>query len=376
MNPSDAEIVAAVAAVRAAEPGLGIAKVLAQIKADHAGWSLSLNRLKAVAKAATGAAVPQDVAATLYVEQTRSAPVPSLQLPPSVRVVDTAARGGKGLEAAAAAAAGAELWAEPALVLVPPLALLTLIPSGQACSHCAKPLQISTPLVASCTYCAARWCSSRCRTRNAAFHKKTRHSGAGEEWTMIERFAVDNQWQGVYGYAYVLAASRFDDPGNQRYRGPGACASVAEGVAGLARVGQDVRQRADPQAASNIFAEEQAEMLWQEGHGVVAKFFAKLGAPPTYEEFLEGLGMININNLDGSIYLLQSHLNHSCEPNVDVKFVTRTAGVRVVALQALRPGDELTTTYVDLRQDVAARRRQLHQGWGFWCTCARCVREA
>lgn len=47
----------------------------------------------------------------------------------------------------------------------------------------------------------------------------------------------------------------------------------------------------------------------------------------------------------------------------------------MLARRTIHPGDELTVSYVDFRQPRRARRRALRDGYGFWCVCARCVRE-
>jgi len=44
----------------------------------------------------------------------------------------------------------------------------------------------------------------------------------------------------------------------------------------------------------------------------------------SYESFLMLLGMVNINQEDsGGLYALHAHLNHSCEPNIQVCTLVR-----------------------------------------------------
>ncbi|KAK9382909.1 uncharacterized protein V2V93DRAFT_110925 [Kockiozyma suomiensis] len=371
--PSDEAVFKALIRVRADEPNLGIAKVHAKIKSLEPTWSLSLNRLRSIARSnasslpETSLVIPENVKPKLYVQYTVSSPVPNLAMPPAVAVFNSSTRG-KGLEITQAIPEATVIWTEPALVLIPPVSLAQLIPTGKACSFCAKPLGATSAIIVSCTTCSGRWCSSRCRKADK-LHKALRHGQYAAEWVAIEQFASENQWSAVYIYAYVLAASVFeviDDP-NGRH-------PIKAGIDGLAKIGQDIRQKADPQYEQNIFMGEQFEIMWREGYSVICKFFAHF-LKPSYEDFLYGIGMVNINNLDGSIYLFQSHLNHSCEPSVDVKIVGRTAGIKVIARRALAVAEELTTTYVDLKQDLDTRRKLLLEGWGFWCTCSRCIRE-
>ena len=80
----------------------------------------------------------------------------------------------------------------------------------------------------------------------------------------------------------------------------------------------------------------------------------------------------------GGLYVLHSHLNHSCTPNVSARhFDQRTALSRItlVARRDIAPGEELLITYVNPELPVEQRRRGLME-WGFGkCMCERCVKE-
>ncbi|KAK9366037.1 hypothetical protein V1509DRAFT_631071 [Lipomyces kononenkoae] len=385
-NPTEDEVVQIVLDIKKSEPELGIAKLHARIKSLEPAWALSVNRLRSIMRShsltdvplkgttsLSGATIPEEFRDRLYVSETVSHLISDLSLPPLIEVFNSKQRG-KGLQVSSklpkpeSIPEGAVLWTEPALVLIPPISLVGLIPTGKACSYCARPLVSMSSLIASCSTCSGRWCSTRCRKLDK-LHKHIRHGKYTSEWGAIEQFAVENEWSAFYQYAYALAAVTFED-----HDGGQSSKPIKEGVEGLAKIRQDIRQKADPQYKNNIFLGEELDILWQEGYKVLCKFFAHLSIP-SYEEYLSGIGMVNINNLDGSIYLLQSHLNHSCEPSVDVKIVGRTAGVKVTAKRQLHPDEELTTTYVDLKKDVTFRRQKLLEGWGFWCTCSRCMRE-
>lgn len=77
----------------------------------------------------------------------------------------------------------------------------------------------------------------------------------------------------------------------------------------------------------------------------------------------------------GGLYVLHSHINHSCYPNVSVRhFDQRTALSRItlVAKRNIAPGEELFITYVNPELPLETRRRSLLE-WGFGkCTCERC----
>jgi hypothetical protein len=80
----------------------------------------------------------------------------------------------------------------------------------------------------------------------------------------------------------------------------------------------------------------------------------------------------------GGIYILHSHLNHSCSPNISVRhFDQRTSLSRItlVAIRDIEVGEELLVTYVNPEGGLKARRDEL-LNWGFGlCMCERCIEE-
>lgn len=80
----------------------------------------------------------------------------------------------------------------------------------------------------------------------------------------------------------------------------------------------------------------------------------------------------------GGLYVLHSHLNHSCSPNVSVRHLeqrTALSRITLVARRDLSPGEELFITYVNPDLPLEQRRRQLLE-WGFGdCLCSRCLEE-
>ena len=120
--------------------------------------------------------------------------------------------------------------------------------------------------------------------------------------------------------------------------------------------------------------EEQQEKLWEEGFKLFADVFPSV--PPQdlhYDEFLFLMGTYNINNLDSSVFLTQSHLNHNCDPNTSVETsFKKYEGLKVYAARDIRGGEELTTTYVNPSHTVQQRQRELRVNWGFSCKCQKC----
>lgn len=80
----------------------------------------------------------------------------------------------------------------------------------------------------------------------------------------------------------------------------------------------------------------------------------------------------------GGLYVLHSHLNHSCEPNVKaLHFEQKTAMNRITihAAADIRAGEELFVTYVNPNASVSERRKEV-RAWAFGtCLCPKCVRE-
>ncbi|KAK9480923.1 hypothetical protein V1514DRAFT_323781 [Lipomyces japonicus] len=389
-NPTEQDVTRSVNIIKQADPNLGIAKVHVKVKDLHPSWALSLARLKAIVKSSSSSSsgantnVPESVRQRLYVHKTRSSPVADLDLPDTVAVVVTADKG-KTLTATHAVPAGMQLWTEQALVTIPPAQSIPGMQSGRACSYCGRPCATTTTATAACDSCNGRWCTIRCKKLDR-LHRHVRHGNYQAAWRAVEQFAVAEQWAAFHRLATCLA---------WRSLASGDGDLIGRGLDGMATIRQDERQRiADPMYSSNMFAGEQFEIMWQAGYELLATFLQKVNDDDinnkkkkekekdgkdnntfTYEQYMEGIGMVNLNNLDGNLYLVQSHLNHSCEPNLDVKVLGPTVGIRVNAKRAIAAGEELTTTYVDPSKSLPDRRQQLLESWGFWCTCARCVRE-
>lgn len=80
--------------------------------------------------------------------------------------------------------------------------------------------------------------------------------------------------------------------------------------------------------------------------------------------------------LQGSaLFGLASMLNHSCEPCLDVEWPRNTAAVAFRAARDVARGEQLTISYIPTEQPVAQRQQALHEGYGFWCRCSKCVEE-
>ena len=76
------------------------------------------------------------------------------------------------------------------------------------------------------------------------------------------------------------------------------------------------------------------------------------------------------------VYSVLSKLNHSCEPNCNIKFSPENG--KDATLEVERPvkqGEELTISYVDDKLPREQRRKELSEGWAFECQCPKCLRN-
>ena len=81
----------------------------------------------------------------------------------------------------------------------------------------------------------------------------------------------------------------------------------------------------------------------------------------------------NIDLLGRGLYLQAAMFNHSCAPNCSVSAGTKA--LEVVTDEAVRAGDELCISYIDLHQPASARQKALSRHYHFACTCERCAAE-
>ncbi|ODQ79503.1 hypothetical protein BABINDRAFT_161898 [Babjeviella inositovora NRRL Y-12698] len=388
VNPHERQVIDEVIKIwkqDSATESLGALKLHVLVKKAHPNWTLSEKRFKTVMK-------NQGLLTTsnqyCYANEIQSSVTPDLVLPELVRLQSTK-RSGKGLYATKPIPEGALLWEETQLFFVPPLANVNLVRAGKACTHCSRALhtrsnasgvQILSGL--DCNTCPEMWCSLDCKKADKT-HAQTKHSvynpSASSKkvyvdsiaWDKFEKYCSEQSWTALYGVGHVHAQIVLDKTGLK-----------AQQFAAMARVSQAIRYKAldstsgsfDSASGGALFAGEQQEILWKEGLVKLNACFP--GRPLEYDEYLHYLGTYNINNIDNSLFLTQSHLNHNCNPNVTVKWGTkRTDGIKVYAKRAIKTGEELTTTYISPTHSVAQRKRELRVNWGFMCACNKCKED-
>ncbi|GAA5954978.1 hypothetical protein JCM21900_005954 [Sporobolomyces salmonicolor] len=77
------------------------------------------------------------------------------------------------------------------------------------------------------------------------------------------------------------------------------------------------------------------------------------------------------------IFCLTARLNHSCLPNVNASYDSRSRRMRTHALRTIEPGEELLTAYLGRRDlyglESSKRRDRLRKRWNFDCRCEVCA---
>ena len=81
--------------------------------------------------------------------------------------------------------------------------------------------------------------------------------------------------------------------------------------------------------------------------------------------------------LDGTaFYLIICRINHSCDPNVIVRYKDSNEGLiaELHALKSIEPGEELFQSYIDQGMSYKLRQQALID-YGFICKCTKCLHE-
>ncbi|KAJ1770604.1 mitochondrial import receptor subunit tom20 [Coemansia sp. RSA 1813] len=73
-----------------------------------------------------------------------------------------------------------------------------------------------------------------------------------------------------------------------------------------------------------------------------------------------------------SLYLISSHVTHSCDPNVQIVFPDNTSKAAIKTLKPVAKGDELHVSFVDASLDVQTRQKLLKNSYRFTCECDKC----
>lgn len=397
-TPSEQEIASVVSDLWKEDPRsvlLSTAKLLTVIKVKYPTWILSINRLKTCLKAKGLTAATSLGQLPQYATNIKSSKLPDLdpaQVTTSkVSMIQTKAKG-KRLQATKAINDDlAVIWEENPLVVTIPLEKLRIVRGSIACAYCGKAFQErgtveekrakrdmanesdrsknrGLPGTTSCLAkgCDARFCDNDCRQLADSVHGAMWHNSGhtkikSSDWKDFEKFCVSHHWNVGYSYGVTLLTiikSGKNDLIREKFE---AMATIPE------------NQRYSKEEIDDLHLDK----TWDEGYRLLKKTVGKI-YDLSFDEFLRGLGTFSLNNYNGNLYELQSHLNHSCEPNVRMAFSDGKDRLRVEKMPgvAINANDELEMSYINSDMDYEERQELLLKHYGFACNCTKCKREA
>lgn len=85
-----------------------------------------------------------------------------------------------------------------------------------------------------------------------------------------------------------------------------------------------------------------------------------------------------LNNEGSGLYLQQSKINHSCNPNAEIRFPWSNHVLQVVALRDISADEEICISYLDecqLGRSRHSRQKFLQENYLFVCDCEKCESE-
>lgn len=85
-----------------------------------------------------------------------------------------------------------------------------------------------------------------------------------------------------------------------------------------------------------------------------------------------------LNNEGSGLYLTQSKINHSCNPNAEIRFPFSNNVLQVVALRDISENEEICISYLDecqLNRSRHSRQKYLEENYLFSCECEKCQEE-
>ncbi|KZW03365.1 SET domain-containing protein [Exidia glandulosa HHB12029] len=379
-QPTDDELSSALRALRGAQPEAGIPKIHAALQEGHPDWVVSLKRTRKVLQ--TLGLVLGPAATALVPSYKLNEKLDVGKFSAKVQVKDFGMPRGKGLVAAEDVKAGEVLWKEDPFVLAPEPDILDSVHRGVLCAHCLTQLS-ATNLVQACAArgsCTARFCNRLCLQRAQATHPLLCSTQNPAGWEAMQK-SKNKRWQAAYALLVVAAKMSLLGSAQERTEAWAVWEALAFAQPGTELWKQIMRPTEEDIARAlklqnAAFDNPKVPKLLKNAPALDEKTHEELFGD---EGFRRGLSKVNLNlEINGGLYALHSHLNHSCVPSVAARHIdhrTALARLSVVALKDLKEGEELTITYIDPKLSLEDRRREL-RAWGIReCRCERCVEE-
>ncbi|KAL4591765.1 hypothetical protein LXL04_004736 [Taraxacum kok-saghyz] len=103
-------------------------------------------------------------------------------------------------------------------------------------------------------------------------------------------------------------------------------------------------------------------------------FRIELAGGSSYEDLLTSAyaSVESEASVGNAVYMLPSFYNHDCDPNTHIVWV-ENVDAKLKALRDIEKGEELRICYIDASMDHDARQNILSSGFGFKCSCPRCL---
>lgn len=410
--PSEEQIIEASQVKLKQFPTLGIAKLLIQLQTENQ-WSLSEKRLKTILVKAN---LRQSKTSVNGKQDDVPSYVPlshldtNLNIPEGVKAVYFDRIKGKGLIADRDFKEGQTIFNEDAFVASAPSQAMRQVEQGELCSNCFAPLAGSLVVRCGQKDCESRFCTRLCQTRAQSTHHALLCVGQNPSIKPFNKFLSIQKWLSLAIAAKTLArillthsnyapvSLRFQQINNRSEEQPKASLEeISSHFDAFATVSELERRARNPgwevERSAFLTSMKEAHSLlckgmdprldrkkWPLWKDFPVKVAEKLF---TWDNFVLLLGRANINTeAQGGMYLVHSHLNHSCSPNVSIRHPPSRHGVRqatkIIALakNEIKKGDELVITYQDPSLELSRRRMLLWREYMFGpCECQRCLEE-
>ncbi|KAJ1812955.1 hypothetical protein LPJ75_003399 [Coemansia sp. RSA 2598] len=398
--PSESDLQAAIEALKKSKPELGIARVCATLRADNPTWQLGEKRVrKYMASMGLIQSDPTPSASDESVPKSSLAPGDFVQTigkrQVEVRVIDGTK--GKGVFASKDFGKGVNVFEETPFAWYPRWDTVSPtyhIDSDDECQLCARSIErggfgsrgVLRPV--KCSRCPAWYCSNLCKREAEARFHPLECSKNNPRYAELAKKCREWDWGAPMGAARAIERVLMEYEHSQE-RGKLAWQSIKA----FATVRADVMDK-KRKGASWFMFEQDYEHKWTTTFELMK---AALYPPPaecgltqfdripkktlnemfSYNEWLALIGKYSLNDQNGGFYLLQSCLNHNCDPNCVVTHPND--GKYRATIHTLRPikaGEEMTITYVNPRDDLATRQSTLREWYMFDCNCDRCKTES
>ncbi|KIK57606.1 hypothetical protein GYMLUDRAFT_229170 [Collybiopsis luxurians FD-317 M1] len=400
LSPSEKDLKDALISLKSTHPNLGILKIHALLLEAHPEWAVSEKRtrktLQSEGLVLQSSTEPSAKSANVFPS---SKLIPNLDVAKynaKLQVKHFSKKKGKGLVAREKIVAGEPLWKEDPYIIAAEWEIYDLQRMGQACSFCTTPFSSSTttslltncPASSSSSYCPARFCNRLCRDRSARTHPLL-CPAQNPASVPLMNWVRETQWIALHALACMTGRVMIlcQDPkvADEEWRIVSSFATLS--MEDRAKYHYDSAEP-DPQAWRKAFGLYMQAFKEPEAP-IDQKKLARIIKKPVkaeisqglfqYDAFLRNLGKMNLNlEAHGGLYVLHSHLNHSCDPNVSIRHLDQRvvlSRITAIAKRDIAPGEELSITYVNPVLPVRARQQEL-KGWGFGkCACSRCLDE-